>query len=541
MTPPLFCSPGLAVVTRCAPAKRVCCATRIVAAAIALASALPGPSAQAQTPAPGAQVTTLSGALQGRALPDGAVFHGIPYAAPPVGPLRWQPPRPAQPWQGVRDATAVGAACPQKRGLSLEGGGDPGTLSEDCLYLNVWTPRAEPGAQLPVMVWLHGGALIFGAGGLPLYDGAALARQGVVVVTVNYRLGPLGYFVHPALERAAPGGVANFGLLDQIAALRWVQQHVSAFGGDPRQVTVFGQSAGAQSVLALMASPQARGLFHRAIAQSPYGIPSHTRDQARQSGVKIAQAMGLPGTRATLRQLRSLPAQKLAELQGEGLSLAPSLIVGDAVMPRPLLAAFQAGKQAAVPLVIGSNSDEASVALAFGLDPAALVKKLGAGRILVGPLYPDVTDDAELGRQVVRDVAFTAFSRRMAVLQAKQAPVFRYYFDLMPRALRASRSGVAHGGEVPWVFGTADLCGCVGADLVDDDRAAGAVLLQRWAAFARTGRPDVPSSEPWPADTLWRPVVMNFGEKQRVERGFMAQRLNTLIGGLRFVGRTGGE
>jgi para-nitrobenzyl esterase len=485
-------------------------------------------------------VDTPSGALQGQAVPTGAVFRGIPYAAPPVGPLRWQPPQPAAPWQGVRDAANAGAACPQKRGLSLEGGGDPGTLSEDCLYLNVWTPRAEPGARLPVMVWLHGGALIFGAGGLPLYDGSALAGQGVLVVTVNYRLGPLGYFVHPAMERAAPGGAANFGLLDQIEALRWVQAHIAAFGGDPQQVTVAGQSAGAQSVLALMASPLARGLFQRAIAQSPYGLPSHTRDQARRSGVRVAEALGLPGARATLRQLRALPADTLADLQGQGLTLAPSLIVGDAALPRPLLAVFRAGQQAAVPLLIGSNSDETSVALAFGLDPAALVKKLGAGRILVGPLYPGVTDAAELGRQVVRDVAFTAFSRRIAVLQARQAPTFRYYFDLLPQGVRGSRAGAAHGAEVPWVFGTADVCGCMGAALADADRQAGAALLERWAAFARTGRPDVASGEAWPADTLMRPVVMKFGDQQVVERGFMAQRLNVLIGGLRFVGRGGG-
>ena len=163
-------------------------------------------------------VETATGRAAGTQTQEIAVFSGLPYAAPPVGALRWRAPQPAAPWQGTRDASKVGNACPQKRGLSLEGGGDPGTLDEDCLHLNVFTPRAEPGARLPVMVWLHGGALIFGAGGLPLYDGAALARQGVVVVTVNYRLGPLGFFVHPAIEREAPNGAVNFGLLDQIAA-----------------------------------------------------------------------------------------------------------------------------------------------------------------------------------------------------------------------------------------------------------------------------------------------------------------------------------
>ena len=276
------------------------------------------------------RVTTTGGQLEGVGSNGMDVFRGIPFAAPPVGNLRWRAPQPSAPWNAVRSAAAFGAACMQKTGLSLEGGGDPGPLSEDCLYLNVWTPSAKNkslnGAKLPVMVWLHGGALIFGAGSLKLYDGAALAEQGAVVVTVNYRLGPLGYFVHPALERAAPGGPANFGLLDQMAALRWVQRNIDAFGGDPQQVTLFGQSAGAQSVLALMSSPMARGLFQRAVAQSPYGIPSHSRAQARETGVRVTQALGLRGERANLayqprasRGLRGLiclwhPASSLATL-----------------------------------------------------------------------------------------------------------------------------------------------------------------------------------------------------------------------------------
>ncbi|WP_162245890.1 MULTISPECIES: carboxylesterase/lipase family protein [unclassified Roseateles] len=485
-------------------------------------------------------IATRAGQVQGEPQADGiTVYRGLQYAAPPVGPLRWREPQPAAPWSGVRAATSFGPACPQKAGLSLEGGGDPGPLSEDCLYLNVWAPAASGGGPRPVMVWLHGGALIFGAGSLALYDGAALARDGVVVVTVNYRLGPLGYFVHPALERAAPGGPANFGLLDQIAALRWVQQNIAAFGGDPQQVTVFGQSAGAQSVLALMASPLARGLFHRAIAQSPYGIPSHSREQARQTGIRVAESVGLPGARATAAQLRAVPAERFAALEGAGLSLAPSLIVGDAALPRPLLAAFQARQQAAVPLVIGGNSDETSVALAFGLEPAALVQKLGAARILVKPLYPGVADDAEFGRQVVRDVAFTAFARRIAVLHAPLAPTFRYYFDRLPAAQRATAPGVAHGGEVTAVFGTGDLCGCLAVALTEDDRRAWRGLAGRWVAFAQRGKPEQAGGPAWATDSLRRPTVMTFGpDGEQLQPGFMAQRLNTLILGLKFVGRS---
>ena len=492
----------------------------------------------------GPRAATASGALQGVRSDGLDVFRGIPFAAPPVGSLRWRVPQPVQLWSGVRSAEVFGTACPQKAGLSLEGGGDPGPLSEDCLYLNVWTPftnlSATPVAKLPVMVWLHGGALIFGAGSLKLYDGAALARQGVVVVTVNYRLGPLGYFVHPALERAAPGGPANFGLLDQMAALRWVQRNIEAFGGDVQQVTLFGQSAGAQSVLALMASPLSRGLFQRAVAQSPYGIPSHSRAQARQTGVRVASALGLPGERATLAQLRRVPADTIAALKGNDLSLAPGLIIGDAALPQPILATFQAQQQAKVPMVIGSNSDETSVAVVMGLDPAALIKKLGAARILVRPMYPGVVDEAELGRQVVRDVGFTAFSRRIAVLHSKTVPTWRYYFSHVPQQARALKPGAAHGDEVSAVFGTGDLCACLPTPLTGADREVARQMSARWVAFAKTGDPNVVTTAiapRWPPDSRYRPVALELGDQQTVQPDFMKNRLNSFIGVLNLVGR----
>ena len=504
--------------------------------AFALCVACLAGSASAAEPGPRATVAT--GVVEGAWVDGLMVFRGLRYAAPPVGPLRWQPPQPAPREPGVRTATTFGPACPQKVGLSLEGGGDPGVLAEDCLTLNVWTPRDAPPKPLPVMVWLHGGALIFGAGSLPLYDGAALAGRGAVVVTLNYRLGALGYFVHPALERAAPGGPANFGLLDQIAALEWVRDNIAAFGGDPAQVTVFGQSAGAQSVLALMASPPARGLFHRAIAESPYGLPSHPRTKARQSGVQTATALGLPGAEATADALRAVPAERFAALAGPGLSLAPSLIVGDRALPRPILETFAARGEARVPLVIGSNSDDSSVALAFGLQPAALVERLGKARVLLKPLYPDVVDPGELGRQVVRDVAFTVFARRIAVLHARQAPTWRYWFDALPSAQRADLPGSPHGGEVTAVFGTAASCGCLSVLPDADDARAGQALADRWLAFARNGDPAIADGPAWPADRLYRPVVLEFGRAQTVRPRFMADRLNALVVGLRLLGRT---
>ena len=477
----------------------------------------------------GPLIETASGPVAGTQMQEITAFRGLPYAAPPVGALRWRAPQPATGWVDPRDASKVGHACPQKRGLSLEGGGDPGTLDEDCLNLNVFTPRTEIEARLPVMVWLHGGALIFGTGGLPLYDGEALARQGVVVVTVNYRLGPLGFFVHPAIEREAPGGAVNFGLLDQIAALKWVQSNIAAFGGDPNNVTLFGQSAGAQSVLALMSSPLSQKLMQRAVVQSAYGLPARPRAKARETGVRVASAVGLSGASASAEQLRSVPAERLAALEGNDLSLAPGFIVGDPVVPVAPVEAFRAGKQARIPLLIGSNSDETSVALAFGIKPAQLIKKLGAGGMLLRPLYRDVKDEAELGRQVVRDAVFTAFARRIAVLHAAKAPVWRYYFSRVPDGLRNQPSGVPHGGEVPSVFGTADLCKCTGATPTDADRAAAQAVAARWVGFARDGHPDVTGLPLWPADTKFKSVLLEFGDQQSARPAFMRDRLNTFI------------
>ena len=241
---------------------------RLFIVALALAGwILPG-IGSAETAPPSPRVEAAAGLVEGSWEGESAVFKGLPYAAPPVADLRWRAPQPARPWQGARKANAFGKACMQVPGAALAAGaGDIEPMSEDCLTLNLWVPRARTSAKQPVMVWIHGGALVFGAGSQPLYDGRALATRGAVVVTLNYRLGPLGFFDHPALAGAS-GGDVNFGLLDQIAALKWVRENIAAFGGDPGNVTVFGESAGGQSVLALFASPKARGLFQRGIVQS---------------------------------------------------------------------------------------------------------------------------------------------------------------------------------------------------------------------------------------------------------------------------------
>ncbi len=506
---------------------------------IALSSLVSGFTSTAAAQGQGeAVVSTASGAIEGRSEAGVVSFKGVPYAAAPIGELRWRDPQPALPWQGTRKAQAVGNACIQKRGLSLEGGGDPGVLSEDCLYLNVWTPSTPSAARLPVMVWIHGGALIFGAGGLPIYDGAAMARRGAVVVTINYRLGALGFFSHPGLSNGNSKGSVNFGLLDQVAALKWVQQNIAAFGGDPGNVTVFGQSAGAQSVLALYASPLAKGLFAKGIAQSPYGLPSHNLAKAEATGIKVATALGLNGANASAAELRGVASDAFEKLDGPDLSLAPGFVTGDRALPTPILKVFQQGAQAPLPLIIGSNSDDGSVALAFGIQPAALVQRLGAARIFVKSLYPRGIGDEQLGRETVRDLVFTTFSKRIAYLHSSKAPTWRYYFSHVPGELRGRQPGAPHGGEVAFVLGTGELCQCTGASSFSDaDRAVSRQLGDRWFEFARAGEPVQRGGPAWPKDGRQASGVMQFSDSAQVRPDFMKTRLNTFIGALNVADR----
>ena len=413
--------------------------------------------------------------------------------------------------------------------MPISAGGTAGPLSEDCPYLNVWTPTTDPMGKRPVMVWIHGGALVYGSGNVPLYDGTALAQRGTVVVTINYRMGALGFFTHPALDGDRAAATANYGLLDQLAALRWVRDNIAAFGGDPGNVTIFGESAGAQSVLALYASPLARGLFHKGIAQSPYGIPSHTRQHARDVSVRVASAVGAAGARATAAELRAIPAERFFELGDKGPTLAPGFIVGDAAVPQPILQAFKKKQQARVPLIIGNNSDEATVAVVFGVDPAALIARMGGARWLVKKLYPGVADDAQLGRELIRDVVFTAFARRIAYLHSQSAPTWRYYFSHVQEKMQGKVPGVAHGAEIPFVMGTGDRCACLPAAFTDLDRAVSRDVGNYWANFARSGIPAAADTPPWPQDGRKQAQVMEFAAQPVVQDNFMKARLDALL------------
>ena len=503
----------------------------LLAGSLVLASASNGIAAEQAASAPSA--STGDGVVEGRNENGLDVFLGIPFAAAPVGELRWKKPQAVAAWTGTRKADAYAASCMQKPGIPVTAGGTAGALSEDCLYLNVWTPQAGAGGKRPVMVWIHGGALVFGSGNIGLYDGSAYARRGAVVVTINYRMGALGFFSHPAIDGANASAPVNYGLFDQIAALRWVRDNIAAFGGDPGNVTIFGESAGAQSVLALYTSPLAKGLFQRGIAQSPYAIPSHSRARAREVSVQVASAVGLDGAAATAAQLRAVPAARFFALGDKGPTLAPSFIDGDAALPRPILDAFRKRKQAQLPLIIGSNSDEATVATAFGVDPEELVKKLRAGKFLLKSLYPGVGDDAQLGRETVRDVVFTAYARQIAYLHSRFAPAWRYYFSHVQQGLQGKVPGVGHGGEIPFVMDAPEECGCLVAPFTAADRDFARQVGDYWYAFALSGDPGVAGAPTWARDSVRKAQLLEFGgiTEGQVEprQDFMDARLNAFM------------
>lgn len=475
------------------------------------------------------------GSLEGIEEGGVAVFKGIPYAAPPLGVLRWREPQPLQPWTGVRAAHMFGPASIQPEGQPLEGGATAGPQSEDCLYLNVWTPGAEPSAKRPVMVWIHGGAFTKGAGSLPIYSGVPLARKGTVVVTFNYRLGHLGFFAHPALEKARPGGPMNFGLLDQIALLEWVRQHIVAFGGDAGNVTIFGESAGGQSVLALFASPLARGLFHRGIVQSSPAFPEAPRAEALRAGGKLASAVGLNGADATLEELCALPAATFGPMKRFELSLAPVLLSGDAALPQPIGSTFGAGQEAPLPLIIGSNSDEATVIAASGIDPASVIRRLGTARVVVDALYPGTHSDRRLGCDVLRDIAFTMPARWIADQHAKLAPTWRYYFSYVGAATRGpARGGVPHGDEIPYTLDTGDAYAGTPAEFAAADREMARCISGYWLEFARTGVPSSHGCPEWPNHDAEHDRAIEFGDAIAVQENFMKRRMDVFIG---FMGR----
>ncbi|NIF22030.1 carboxylesterase/lipase family protein [Candidatus Pantoea multigeneris] len=484
-------------------------------------------------------ITTVEGELSGVIEGGSFVFRGIPYAAPPVGPLRWRAPQRLAPWAEPRDATRFAPGALQSRQMCIDAaGGDPGTLSEDCLYLNVWTPDPEPMRPLPVMVWLHGGGFRIGAGHLPPYDGQALAQRGAVVVTLNYRLGHLGFFAHPALD-AEQGEVpvTNFALLDQLAALQWVQRNIQAFGGDRDNVTLFGESAGAQSTLALCCSPLATGLFHKAIVQSAYALPEASGDKLRSIGLKVAQHLGLSAD-ASMDQLRAIPAEAFWPLDRR-YTHGPVPVWGDSVLPQPILKTFLRGKQLRIPLMIGSTSDEASVLDFFGTSPhkmlSSLIPEKHLGWRVLRWMY-DIHDTIRLSREATRDIAFTLMPWMLAHAQHSIGmPCWRYWFDYVSENTRdISPNGTWHGSDVPYVFHTLGVLSWLDAarPATAEDAEFADRVCDYWFNFARyTSEYShvIEGSCPWP---LWRPgqdITLSLGCKGQgqilLKHNFMRSRL----------------
>ncbi|UWS35111.1 carboxylesterase/lipase family protein [Erwinia pyrifoliae] len=486
------------------------------------------------------RIMTAEGILLGKVAEGVFVFKGIPYAAPPVGELRWKAPQPVKPWSGEKDASKWGAACWQNRNDCLAmGGGDPGEISEDCLYLNVWTPDIAPSVPLPVMVWIHGGAYTIGSGGLTPYSGAPLAQRGAVVVTLNYRLGHFGFFAHPALDSEYPQGeeTNNFALLDHIAALHWVQRNIHAFGGNAHNVTLMGESAGARSVLSLFASPLAQGVFHKGIVQSAYALPDLPRAAALVKGQKLACHFKLPA--ATAEQLRDLPAEAFLQLDN-ALSCGPVAISGDRVLPVPMLDVFTAGRQHPLPLIIGSNSDEASVLEFFGVDAAqsiaAMRRKHPLGLRMMKWLYRGVKDDAELGRQVARDMSFTIMGYLASRAQQRIAvPCWRYYFDYVSENSRdIYRHGTWHGNEIPYVLNTLGQFTAeeTGQPFTSGDVDFAERVSEYWLNFAReatTCTHSIRGELDWPAWHSSTDLTLRLGRhglaEITIEKRFMRYRM----------------
>ncbi|NWG45984.1 MAG: carboxylesterase family protein [Alphaproteobacteria bacterium] len=475
---------------------------------------------------PVAEVST--GRLAGQSEDGLSVFRGIPYAAPPTGERRWRDPEPAPAWEGTRDARSFGKTCIQAPDVD-EG---PGSSSEDCLTLNIWAPQDAKGA--PVMVWIHGGGFFNGAGSVPYYDGTAFAREGIVLVTINYRLGLFGFFLHPDLGAENPQGRSgNYGLMDQVLALRWVQENIAAFGGDPSNVTIFGESAGASSVVALMVMEEARGLFHRAIAQSyPWEFFGRSTDDGgplTRLGGHLAERLG----QGSLAGLRALDAHELNTAhQREAVAVGGSgrafkAVIDGRLLPRDPVLLFEEGRQAQVPFLIGANSFEVSV-IRPGADfvektREAVGERWEAFRSVYGAR-------AEEDLLPAADALFSDNAYRVAVrmtarsMEAVGAPAYVYSFDRLAEAMKARGArGTPHGGEIPYVFETLPERGYDGTD-----RALAEAANAYWAAFARTGVPAGEGLPAWPAFTAATPHVMEFSDTVRVRESFRARELDWL-------------
>jgi para-nitrobenzyl esterase len=476
-------------------------------------------------------VHTTAGAVAGAGR-EILAFKGIPYAAPPIGPLRWRPPQPLLPWSGVRDATRFGADCMQTPYVISTGQ----KTSEDCLTVSVWTAAHYRNAHRPVMVFIYGGAFIGGSAAYPLYDGAKLAAEGVVVVGFNYRVGIFGFLAHPMLSaESAQKTSGNYGLLDQITALKWVKTNIAAFGGDPDRVTVFGESAGAMSIAFLMTSPLAKGLFEQAILQSAVVLPLAGLAAAEQSGAAV-------GSR--IDALRQVGAEQLLAHNGDFFPrpahsvmarAIPSPIVDGYVLPVQPRGVFQAGALTAVPIIVGSNADEGRMFTdeENHLSVAAYQKWT---QEKFGPFAPDIlrlnpaTTDAVAARAtsaIIGDVMFGESARLIARGTSQHQPrTFAYVFA---RRVGGGALPATHSEELPFVFATLEQPSFIKHPPPDPaDVQLSAATLRAWARFAATGDPNGPGLPKWPRYDRATDPYLELGTPIRTGQGYRKAQLDAL-------------
>lgn len=478
----------------------------LLAAAVASCVA-PGGASQAGAANP--IVSMPAGQAQGRTDGQLHVFKGLPYAAPPIGQARWKPPTALPAWSGVKDAGSFGAACvqPVARGVNIYAQ-ELGALSEDCLTLNVWAPANA--RKAPVFVWIHGGALRTGSSKETLYDGARMAERGIIVVSINYRLGVLGYLAHAELSAESPEGVSgNYGLLDQIEALRWVQRNIGAFGGDPANVTIAGESAGGLSVMYLMAAPSARGLFSKAVAESAYMVSTaelkqrnHGETPAEQAGANLLKALKKPDIAA----LRAMDAQAITGASNTA-GFAPFGVVDGKVLPRQLVDTFDKGEQAKVPLLAGFNSGEIRSLTVLAPPPPATTAGYEKS---IRDRYGDLADEflrlypssnmQESVFATTRDALYGWTSERLVKSQtAAGAPSFLYLFDHGYPAADEAKLHAFHASELPYVFGTLDRTPPYWPAIpaTAKERKLSDAMLGYWTSFAKTGLPSAANGPDW--------------------------------------------
>ena len=503
------------------------------------------PAAAQGTLASSVHVAVAEGTLAGRDSAGVRAFKGVPYAAPPVGALRWRPTQPAEHWAGARDAGAYGPMCPQTDRLVRSYGGTMEPTSEDCLTLNVWTAARDSAAKRPVMVWIHGGSFTHGSGRTAIYDGTRLALEGAVVVTFNYRLGPLGFLAHPALSAESPQHASgNYAFYDQVAVLQWVRRNIAAFGGDADRVTIFGESAGAFSVGFHLASPMSRGLFHRAIMESGSGLrdvtplraPSDSARSAERSGIAFGRLLGVDGGADAAARLRAISADSIvrmsADVRAEGLG---ETVDGVFLTEQPMVS-FARGRYARVPVIVGTNANESTI-LVRQLPVStpdqfeALVQKTyGRAAPALLPLYPTdgATGTVRAYRDLWTDAVFAAPARATArTLSAAGVPAWRYYYTRVGGGMTGLAIGAFHASEIPFVFGAlavkSPLWGTTAYDSTLSDAMRG-----YWIQFAATGDPNGGPRPEWPRYDASTDGAMEFGPVVHASQGLRRAQFDVL-------------